>query len=50
MIIAGLTDEQIGLLTAEAPQVSHQREHLEGRKRVLENGLKIFKEALGGFS
>ncbi|KAF2748951.1 GTP-binding protein [Sporormia fimetaria CBS 119925] len=49
-VIAGLTDEQISLLTAEAPEVTHQRDHLEGRKQVLENGLKIFKEALGGFA
>ncbi|KAI0616786.1 GTP-binding protein [Pyrenophora tritici-repentis] len=49
-IIAGLTDQQVAMLTAEAPEVSHNRNRLEGRKQVLEKGLKIFKEALGGFA
>jgi hypothetical protein len=49
-VIAGLTDQQVALLTAEAPDVSRNRERLEGRKYVLEKGLKIFKEALGGFA
>jgi hypothetical protein len=49
-VIAGLTDQQVALLTAEAPEVSRNRERLEGRKHVLEKGLKIFKEALGGFA
>ncbi len=49
-VIAGLTDQQIALLTAEAPEVSRSRDRLEGRKEVLEKGLKIFKEALGGFA
>jgi hypothetical protein len=50
MVIAGLTDQQIALLTAEASEVSRNRDRLEGRKEVLEKGLKIFKEALGGFA
>lgn len=49
-IIAGLTDQQLALLTAEAPEVSRNRDRLVGRKEVLEKGLKIFKEALGGFA
>jgi hypothetical protein len=49
-VIAGLTDQQIALLTAEAPEVSRSRERLEGRKGMLEKGLKVFKEALGGFA
>jgi hypothetical protein len=47
--IAGLTDQQVALLTAEAPDISRNREKLEGRRYILEKGLKIFKEALGGF-
>lgn len=38
------------MLAAEAPEVSRNRERPEARKVVLENGLKIFKEALGGFA
>lgn len=49
-VIAGLTDSQVALLTAEKPEVTRNRERLEGRKHVLEKGLKIFKEALGGFA
>lgn len=49
-VIAGLTDQQIALLCAEAHEVSRNRDRLEGRKEVLEKGLKIFKEALGGFA
>jgi hypothetical protein len=49
-VVAGLTDQQIGLLAAEAPEVSRSRERLEVRKVVLEKGLGIFKEALGGFA
>jgi hypothetical protein len=49
-VIAGLTPQQIALLTAEKPEVARSRDRLEGRRHVLEKGLKIFKEALGGFS
>lgn len=49
-VIAGLTEHQIALLTAEKPEIARSRERLEGRKEVLERGLKIFKEALGGFA
>ncbi|KAF2636402.1 GTP-binding protein [Massarina eburnea CBS 473.64] len=49
-VIAGLTDAQISLLAAEASEVSRMRERLEGKVVVLEKGLGIFKEALGGFS
>jgi hypothetical protein len=49
-VVAGLTDQQIALLAAEAPEVSRTRERLEARKAVLEKGLKVFKEALGGFA
>jgi hypothetical protein len=49
-VIAGLTDQQIALLTAEAPEVSRNRDRLENRKVTLEKGLRIFKEAMGGFA
>lgn len=49
-VVAGLTDQQIALLAAEPPDVSRTRERLEARKAVLVKGLKIFKEALGGFA
>jgi hypothetical protein len=49
-IIAGMSDLQIETLAKEALDVSRSRERLEERKKVLEKGLKIFKEALGGFS
>jgi len=49
-VIAGLTDQQIALLTAEKPEVTRNRDRLEGRREVLEKGLKVFKEALGGFA
>ncbi|KAF2036298.1 GTP-binding protein [Setomelanomma holmii] len=49
-VIAGLTDAQVQLLTAEKHEVVRNRERLEGRKEVLEKGLKVFREALGGFA
>jgi hypothetical protein len=49
-VIAGLTDQQIALLTAEEPEVARNRDRLEARKHVLETGLKTFKQALGGFA
>jgi hypothetical protein len=49
-VIAGLTEQQVALLTAEKPEVARNRDRLEGRREVLEKGLKIFKEALGGFA
>jgi hypothetical protein len=49
-VIAGLMDQQIALSTAEAPEMSRNRERLEGRNMLLEKGLKVFKEALGGFA
>jgi hypothetical protein len=49
-VVAGLTPEQVALLTAERPEVARSRERLEGRKEVLEKGLRIFREALGGFT
>jgi hypothetical protein len=48
--IAGMSDEQIRMLAMEASDVSSNRERLENRRVVLEKGLKIFKEAMGGFS
>lgn len=49
-VIAGLSNQQIALLTAEAPDVARNRDRLESKKQVLDKGLKIFKEALGGFA
>ncbi|KAF1994371.1 hypothetical protein P154DRAFT_32097 [Amniculicola lignicola CBS 123094] len=49
-IIAGMTDEQIAHFAAEAPEVARNREYLEERKTVLERGLKIFRETMGGFN
>jgi hypothetical protein len=49
-LIAGMSELQIDTLAKEAHDVSRNRERLEERKKVLEKGLKIFKEALGGFS
>jgi hypothetical protein len=48
--IAGMSDEQIRMLATEATEVSSSRERLEARAVVLEKGLKIFREAMGGFS
>ncbi|KAF1360090.1 hypothetical protein EJ07DRAFT_165721 [Lizonia empirigonia] len=48
--LAGLTDQQIALLAAEAPDVSRNRERLEATKAVLDKGLGIFREVLGGFA
>jgi hypothetical protein len=48
--IAGMSDEQIRMLAMEATEVSSSRERLEARAVVLEKGLKIFREAMGGFS
>lgn len=48
--IAGLTDAQIAALAVEAPEVPHNRNRLEDRKKVLESRLKVFKEALGVFA
>ena len=48
--IAGMSDEQIRMLAMEATEVSSSRERLEARTLVLEKGLKIFREAMGGFS
>jgi len=50
MIIAGMSELQVETLAKEAPDVSRKRERLEERKKVLDKGLKIFMEALGGFS
>lgn len=49
-VIAGLSDTQISMLTSEAPEVASNRERLEERQKVLERGIRIFREALGGFS
>tara|TARA_R110002003_G_scaffold9_18_gene536 strand:+ start:1543 stop:2349 length:807 start_codon:yes stop_codon:yes gene_type:complete len=49
-VVAGLTDAQVALLTAEKHEVARNRERLEGRREVLEKGLRVFKEALGGFA
>ncbi|KAF2708220.1 dynamin family protein-like protein [Pleomassaria siparia CBS 279.74] len=48
--VAGMTDDQIRLLAAEAGEVTSLRNRLEVKKGILEKGLKIFREAMGGFS
>jgi hypothetical protein len=49
-VIVKLTDQQIGMIAAEKPEVARNRERLENRRMVLDKGLRIFREALGGFS
>jgi hypothetical protein len=49
-VIAGLSDTQVALLTAEAPEGARGRERWAGRRLVLEKGLAVFKEAMGGFA
>ena len=44
--ILRLTDEKVSLLAAEPLNATRKRDTLEERKKILEMGVKIFKEAL----
>ncbi|PVH92842.1 GTP-binding protein [Periconia macrospinosa] len=48
LIITKLTDKQIEFIAAEPPEVTQQRDYLESRKVMLENGMDTFREAMGG--
>ncbi|KAF2190472.1 GTP-binding protein [Zopfia rhizophila CBS 207.26] len=47
MVVAQLSEKEIELIAAEPPEVTQQRQFLESRKAMLENGLETFKEATG---
>ena len=48
MVITGLTDEEVEYVAAEAPEVTRQRNFLQGRKEMLEKGQEAFRLAMGG--
>ncbi|OCL01429.1 hypothetical protein AOQ84DRAFT_306727 [Glonium stellatum] len=48
MVIAALTDEEVAYVAAEAPEVTRQRNYLQGRKEMLEKGQDAFRLAMGG--
>ena len=48
MIVATMSDEDVAQLAAEAPEISGQHSFLENRKKMLEDGVRVFKQAFGG--
>ncbi|OCK78139.1 hypothetical protein K432DRAFT_302637 [Lepidopterella palustris CBS 459.81] len=48
IIIAGMTDEEVSYVAAEAPEIRSHRAFLEGQKGKLENGIVTFRTAMGG--
>lgn len=48
LVITGLTDEEVEYVAAEAPEVTRQRNFLQGRKEMLEKGQEAFRLAMGG--
>lgn len=48
MVVTGLTDEEVEYVAAEAPEVTRQRNFLQGRKEMLEKGQEAFRLAMGG--
>jgi hypothetical protein len=48
LIVAKLDEQQVHYVTAESPEITQQRAHLESKKAMLEKGLDTFREAMGG--
>jgi replicative DNA helicase len=48
VVVTQLTDEEVGFIAAEPAEVTQQRNFLEARKDMLENGMAKFSEAMGG--
>lgn len=46
--VTQMSEAEIHFVAAEPPEVTQQREHLENRRVMLENGLETFREAMGG--
>lgn len=44
-----MADGEIGYVAAEADEVTHKRDFLEGHKAILETGQKAFREAVGSY-
>ncbi|CAI6342332.1 unnamed protein product [Periconia digitata] len=48
LVVTKLTDKQIEFIAAESHEITQQREYLESRKVMIETGMDIFREAMGG--
>ena len=49
MIINDMSDAEVGYVAAEAEEVTHKRDHLEGHRAMLESGQEAFRKALGSY-
>jgi hypothetical protein len=48
IVVSAMTDEEVAYVAAEPPETVAQRAFLEERKKMLQKGLEIFQEAIGG--
>jgi hypothetical protein len=48
MVVTAMSDEQVGFIAGEPPETIAQRAFLEDKKKMLENGFDIFRDAMGG--
>lgn len=49
MIINNMSDGEVAHIAAEAEEITHKREFLEGHKAILESGQEAFRKALGSY-
>ncbi|KAK4610060.1 Interferon-induced GTP-binding protein Mx1 [Fulvia fulva] len=49
LVVNDMADGEIGYVAAEADEVTHKRDFLEGHKAILETGQKAFREAVGSY-
>ncbi|KAI7233482.1 hypothetical protein KC330_g5346 [Hortaea werneckii] len=49
MLVGEMSDDEVGLIAAEAEEITRMRSNLEARKSTLENGQQTFRSALGLF-
>lgn len=47
MVMARFTDKEIQFFAAEAPEAVKMREHLENKKKMLQEGQQAFRAAMG---
>jgi hypothetical protein len=45
--VAGCSDAQLRQIAAEPPEMIQLRAHLEGKRKMLEDGQEAFQEAVG---
>ncbi|ORY18850.1 P-loop containing nucleoside triphosphate hydrolase protein [Clohesyomyces aquaticus] len=48
VVVTGFTDTEVEYIAAEPPETTQQRNYLESRRALLEDGMNTFRQTIGG--